>query len=238
MARAGIDWSSGQDRTGPDGPPGESRPANGEGRRGAASFPAPVAAPVRTGLEPPDSAPGAGRTRKESPSLPAPSDTEDGVPDPLLLLRFLLFLGYRRIRPGNVLEHPARRDLAAAIASDPGLDLAGCIAVTGANRETLRYHLALLVCSGKVVEESRNGSVRYFPATPVLTPVHRAVLHFRRNPSLAPLLTISGTRRGAPGWSSPICSAWPGRRSPGRYSGSLTRASSSAAAAASRSGTG
>ncbi len=38
------------------------------------------------------------------------------------------------------------------------------------------------------MEETRNGSVRYFPAIPTLPPVHRAVLHLDRNPSLAPLL--------------------------------------------------
>jgi predicted transcriptional regulator len=115
-------------------------------------------------------------------------EKDDGAPDPLLFLRFLLFLGYRRIRPGNLLDHPVRRDLAAAIAADPGLDLAGCAAATGAHRETLRYHLTLLVCGGKVLEETRNGSVRYFPRNALLTPVDRAVIHVDRNPSLAPAL--------------------------------------------------
>ena len=112
------------------------------------------------------------------------------MPDPLLLLRFLLFLGYRRVRPGNVLDQPVRRALHDIVADDPGLDLAECVAATGANRETLRYHLGLLICSGKIMEETRNGSVRYFPRDPALTPAHRAVLHFRRNPSLAPLLYL------------------------------------------------
>ena len=123
---------------------------------------------------------------------------ETETPDPLLLLRFLLVLGFRRVRPGNVLEHPLRRGLHAAIGADPGLDLAGCAAATGANRETLRYHLALLVCCGKVVEETRSGSVRYFPHDPALTPVHRALLHALRNESLAPMLAAV---RDAPGIS-------------------------------------
>ncbi len=174
---------------GDDGMRGDPRPQNAGRERGPPALPA--AAPVRTGLEPLSQGPGesgGGRGRRDLPALPSTAETNDGVPDPLLLLRFLLFLGYRRIRPGNVLDHPMRRDLASAIVADPGLDLAGCVAVTGANRETLRYHLALLVCAGKVMEETRNGSVRYFPHDPTLTPSHRAVLHLDRNPSLAPLL--------------------------------------------------
>jgi predicted transcriptional regulator len=125
-------------------------------------------------------------------------ETGDGAPDPLLFLRFLLFLGYRRLRPANLLDHPVRRELAGAIAADPGLDLAGCVAVTGAHRETLRYHLSLLVCGGKILEETRNGSVRYFPRDPSLTPVNRAVIHLERNPSLAPALHHIRDRPGIP----------------------------------------
>lgn len=179
------------DGAGDEGTRGDHRSHKGEGRRGPPALPAPtpVAPPARTGLEPPGPGEsGPGRARKGDLPLSPPMGTDGDVPDPLLLLRFLLFLGYRRIRPGNVLDHPVRRDLSAAVAADPGLDLAGCVAATGANRETLRYHLSLLVVSGKVTEETRNGSVRYFPHDPALTPVHRAVLHYRRNPSLAPLL--------------------------------------------------
>ena len=173
---------------GHDGTRGDPRPQNAGRERGPPALP--TAAPVRTGLEPLSQGPGesGGRGRRDLPALPSTAETNDGVPDPLRLLRFLLFLGYRRIRPGNVLDHPMRRDLASAVMADPGLDLAECVAVTGANRETLRYHLALLVCAGKVMEETRIGSVRYFPHDPTLTPSHRAVLHLDRNPSLAPLL--------------------------------------------------
>lgn len=185
-ARAGRVQGAGHDGT-----RGDHRSHGGEGRRGPPALPAPtpVAAPARTGLEPPGPGEaGPGRARKGDLPLSPLMGTDGDVPDPLLLLRFLLFLGYRRIRPGNVLDHPVRRDLSAAVAADPGLDLAGCVAVTGSNRETLRYHLSLLVVSGKLTEETRNGSVRYFPHDPALTPVHRAVLHYCRNPSLAPLL--------------------------------------------------
>ena len=115
-------------------------------------------------------------------------ENADGTPDPLLFLRFLLFLGYRRLRPGNLLDHPQRQSLYTAIRADPGLDLADCVAATGANRETLRYHLALLVCGGKVLEETRNGSVRFFPHDQTLSPIRRAVIHLNRNPGLAPAL--------------------------------------------------
>ena len=188
VARAGGD-GGGRDRG-----QGAAAPHDGGPHRGPPPTPAPEAVPTRTGHEPGDS----GRGRKDGTHLPLPTTGETETPDPLLLLRFLLVLGFRRVRPGNVLEHPVRRGLHAAIGAEPGLDLAGCAAATGANRETLRYHLALLVCCGKVVEETRSGSVRYFPHDQALTPVHRALLHARRNESLAPLLAAV---RDAPGIS-------------------------------------
>lgn len=176
---------------------GEPRPQNAGQQRGPPDTPA--AAPVRAGLEPIDrSKDEGGRGRRGLPTFPLPMESEDGVPDPLLFLRFLLFLGYRRVKPGNLLDHPVRRELADAIVADPGLDLAGCVAATGAHRETLRYHLALLVCGGKILEETRNGSVRYYPHDPFLTPVHRAVIHLEQNPSLAPALHHIRDRPGIP----------------------------------------
>jgi DNA-binding transcriptional ArsR family regulator len=171
----------------------------------SATNPVPYAAPTRSGHEQDRPDPGTqgtpgGRGRKDAPGVPAPVTDAAETPDPVLLFRFLLVLGFRRVRPENVLEHRVRRDLHAAIRANPGLDLAGCASATGANRETLRYHLALLVCFGKVVEETRAGSVRYFPHDPALTPVRRALLHDLKNESLAPMLeairTAPGISRG------------------------------------------
>ncbi len=178
-------------------------PGQGTHHRGPMADPVPYAAPTRPADEQKGPAPGtgepsAGRGRKDGAHLPTITADGTEVPDPRLLLQFLLVLGFRRVRPGNVLEHPVRRTLHVAIAADPGLDLAGCAAATGANRETIRYHLALLVCCGKVVEETRNGSVRYFPHDPALTPVRRALVHALRNESLAPMLLAI---RVAPGIS-------------------------------------
>ncbi|MEN6516812.1 MAG: winged helix-turn-helix transcriptional regulator [Methanospirillum sp.] len=166
----------------------------------------PYAVPTRSaheqnGPEPGTQGASAGRGRKDATHLPVLVTDETSALDPVLLLRFLLVLGFRRVRPGNVLEHPLRRALHAAIVADPGLDLAGCAAATGANRETLRYHLAFLVCCGKVAEETRSGSVRYFSHDPALTPIRRALLHALRNESLAP--TLAGIR-DAPGISRQV----------------------------------
>jgi len=194
-------------RGGPGGgPPRGSWPAppgsDGGHHRGPPSGdPVPYAAPTRSPHEqngPEPGQGGTGRGRKDASHLPLPVTEGTEAPDPILLLRFLLLLGFRRVRPGNVLEHPLRRALYTAIGTDPGLDLAGCAAATGANRETIRYHLALLVCCGRVIEETRSGSVRYFTHDPALTPLHRALLHGLRNESLAPMLRVI---RDAPGIS-------------------------------------
>ncbi len=160
----------------------------------------PAAAPVRTGLEPTDLPKGEqGRGRRGVPAPLFIPETDGTAPDPLLLLRLLLFLGYRRrVRTGDLLDHPLRRDLVAAVEADPGLDLADCVEATGANRETIRYHLALLICCGRLMEERRNGSVRYFPHDPALTPINRVILHLARNPPLASTL---GHIRDTPGIS-------------------------------------
>ncbi|MEN6342901.1 MAG: MarR family transcriptional regulator [Methanospirillum sp.] len=181
--------------------PGPTGSGDGHHRGPPSADPVPFAAPTRSPHEQNGTEPGqggAGRGRKDASHLPLPVAEGTEAPDPILLLRFLLVLGFRRVRPGNVLEHPLRRALYSAIGIDPGLDLAGCAAATGANRETLRYHLALLVCCGRVIEETRSGSVRYFPHDPVLTPLHRALLHALRNESLAPMLAAI---RNAPGIS-------------------------------------
>lgn len=179
----------------------ESAPGPRDGRGGPhrgppSADPEPYAVPAQPAGDERGAQGGAGRARKDGTALPAPYADGAEVPDPRLLLQLLLVLGFRRVRPGNVLEHPARREICGAIRAEPGLDLAGCAAATGANRETLRYHLALLVCCGKVVEETRSGSVRYFPHDPALTPVRRALVHALHNASLAPMLLAI---RDAPG---------------------------------------
>jgi DNA-binding transcriptional ArsR family regulator len=214
--RAGVTHTTGRQYTpkvettvprgasaGTGGPARSGGPEPGTHHRGPAADPIPYAAPTRPADEPRGSGPGtqespAGRGRKDGTQIPAPVPGGATTPDPILLFRFLFVLGFRRVRPGNVLEHPLRQALHGAIAADPGLDLSGCAAVTGANRETLRYHLALLVCCGKVREETRSGSVRFFPHDPALTPVRRALLHALRNESLAPMLREI---RDAPGIS-------------------------------------
>lgn len=191
-----VRGSAGDGGTGRDG--GTEGPAprdcGGHGPPGTAN-PVPYAAPTRPADEPKGPAPGTkepanGRNRKDGTHPTAVTGDGTETPDPRLLLQFLLVLGFRRVRPVNVLEHPLRRALHIAIGADPGLNLAGCAAATGANRETLRYHLALLVCCGKVTEETRSGSVRYFPHDPVMTPVRRALVHALRNESRASTLSV------------------------------------------------
>lgn len=161
--------------------------------------PPPAAAPVRTGFEPPGPVTGEDGRGRRGLTLPVQTGmTEATIPDPCLFLRFLLYLGYRRLRPNNLLDHPVRRELVRVITEEPGLALADCVTITGINRETLRYHLALLVHGGRILEEMRNGSVRYFPRDPVLTPVRRAVIHLDRTKGLGTTLRIIGERPGIP----------------------------------------
>ncbi len=90
----------------------------------------------------------------------------------------LFFGGYRRISKKNVLEHNARNVLYEAIAEQPGIEAKALAEMTGINENTLRYHLARLVATGKITCFIRPGVVRYFRNQGVFSRFEQVVFHY------------------------------------------------------------
>jgi DNA-binding CsgD family transcriptional regulator len=115
--------------------------------------------------------------RVTEPSVPV-----TGTPDPrfpsLFPFGFLLFGGYRRISRKNVLDHDARHTIYEAIIRRPGIDTKTLSDITGINENTLRYHLARLVATGKIASLVRPGVVRYFQNQGAYSGFEHLMLHY------------------------------------------------------------
>jgi Winged helix-turn-helix DNA-binding len=104
--------------------------------------------------------------------------------------------GIRRIYPKNVLDHPERAGVYAAIVSRPGIDLAGIASGVGMNRETLRYHLGMLASAGRIVVLRDRGIIHYFENHGRYTPLERRVLRHLWNPTGKAMLLVIAARPG------------------------------------------
>ncbi len=99
---------------------------------------------------------------------------------PFFPLSLLLFGGYRRISKSNVLEHDARQVIYQTVTERPGIEAKTLSDMTGINENTLRYHLAMLVSTGKITCFIRPGVVRYFQNQNVYSPFEQGVFHYLR----------------------------------------------------------
>lgn len=106
------------------------------------------------------------------------------------------FSGIRWIYPKNVLDHPERAAVYAAIVARPGIDIAGIASELGMNRETLRYHLGLLESTVKIVVMRDRGIVRYYENHGRYTPFERKVLQHLWNPTGKQILALIAGQPG------------------------------------------
>ena len=90
----------------------------------------------------------------------------------------LLFGGYRRISKKNVLEHEARHVIYQTITERPGIEVKTLTGMTGINENTLRYHVARLVATGKISCFIRPGVVRYFQNQGAYSQYEHMVFHY------------------------------------------------------------
>jgi predicted transcriptional regulator len=98
--------------------------------------------------------------------------------------------GIRRIYPKNVLDHPERAAVYAAIVTRPGIDLAAIASELGMNRETLRYHLDQLESASRVIVMRDHGIVHYYENHGRYTPIERRVLQHLWNPTAERILSL------------------------------------------------
>ena len=117
--------------------------------------------------------------RATGPSVPGTPTSNPTLPSPFPF-GFLLFGGYRRISKKNILDHDARHSIYEAITRRPGIDTKTLTDVTRINENTLRYHLARLVGTGKIASFVRPGVVRYFQNQGAYSSFEHLVLHYLR----------------------------------------------------------
>ena len=104
--------------------------------------------------------------------------------------------GIRRIYPKNVLDHPDRAAVYAAIVARPGIDTGSIGAELGMNRETLRYHLDKLEAATKIVVMRDHGIVRYYENHGRYTLLEREVLQHFWNPTAKAILSLIASQPG------------------------------------------
>lgn len=113
--------------------------------------------------------------REPDPDIPGMATSS--MPS-LLPFKMLLFGGYRRISKKNVLDHDTRNGIYQVITGRPGIEVKTLAGITGINENTLRYHLDILVSTGKVRCFVRHGAVRYFQNQGAYSPYDHIVFHY------------------------------------------------------------
>lgn len=98
--------------------------------------------------------------------------------------------GIRKIYPKNVLDHPQRKAVYDIIIANPGIDLGKIGKALDLNRETLRYHIDLLVSSNKIVVMKDHGIIRYYENHGRYGTLQRRVLAHLWNPTAEQILSI------------------------------------------------
>jgi len=107
--------------------------------------------------------------------------------------------GIRRIFPKNVLDHPNRAAISALIASSPGISTRGIAAHLALNRETLRYHLAVLVSCRAAIPVHTGKTTYYFENHGKYSARERALIIHRHNRTTAAILALIGSEPGITG---------------------------------------
>lgn len=108
----------------------------------------------------------------------------------LFLLKLSLYLGFRKIKRGNVLDNPTRSIIYHYIRESPGADLTGISHETGISENSLRYHLTVLKLMNKVdiLETTRNA--RYYENSGTYPLLEQKVLKHLRNRSTRALIRL------------------------------------------------
>lgn len=113
-----------------------------------------------------------------------------------ILLLVKLLIGFTRLEPDRVVDHPRRRAILDYIRDRPGAGFREVMRATKTSSSILRRHLELLKLTGKIIEERHGRSRRFLPkgvrdATPMEAillreePLARVYALVERNPWLS-----------------------------------------------------
>lgn len=97
------------------------------------------------------------------------------------LFKFLLFLGFRRVSGGNVLDQDIRSRIYDHIRQNPGIHLHGLSCETGIAMGTLRYHLNILRMTHKITIAEDAATVRFYENSGTYNETEQQILKHLRN---------------------------------------------------------
>jgi Winged helix-turn-helix DNA-binding len=117
------------------------------------------------------------------------TSTQETIPQSIIRINGRVS-GIRRIYPKNVLNHPQRKEVYNLIVENPGIDLGRIGQALDLNRETLRYHIDLLMSSNKIVMMKVYGILRFYENHGRFCILERRVLAHLWNPTAEQILSI------------------------------------------------
>ena len=114
-----------------------------------------------------------------------------GFPVELFLyLKLYAYLGYRNVTRTIVFHNDTRNLAYQRIQDNPGIYFYSLVRMTGIKPGTLRYHLIILMTTGKISAMNTNGHTRYFENSGKFSEVEKTVLKHMRNETDNRILTL------------------------------------------------
>jgi predicted transcriptional regulator len=104
--------------------------------------------------------------------------------------------GIRQIASHNVLNNESRKRILDLILMNPGIDHTEISNMTGLNKQTLRYHLGILISFHKVTIVREGGSFYYFENGGAVSALERKIAIYMRNDTTRSILEIIGHTSG------------------------------------------
>lgn len=99
----------------------------------------------------------------------------------VLLTKFCLYLGYRKVVKKNLFHNDTRDQVYQCIQENPGIFFNAISRKTGVKRGTLRYHLMILHTNHKISILDSEGHTRYFENSGRFSEREKIILKFIQN---------------------------------------------------------
>jgi predicted transcriptional regulator len=114
-----------------------------------------------------------------------------GFPVELFLyLKLYAYLGYRYVTRTIIFDNDTRNLAYHCVQDNPGIYFNSLARKTGIKSGTLRYHLIILMTTGKISAMNTNGHTRYFENSGKFSEIEKTVLKYIRNDTDNRILTL------------------------------------------------
>ncbi|MBP2145554.1 putative transcriptional regulator/outer membrane lipoprotein-sorting protein [Methanofollis sp. W23] len=118
------------------------------------------------------------------------------APDLAAVFHAWPYLSYRKVSRENILENRTRRRIYETVRAAPGAHMRMLSRLTRTNIGTLRYHLALLQDTGKIVAARAGGYVRYYENCGRYDESEMKILGSLRNEAKSTIISLLITEPG------------------------------------------